>query len=316
MKQKWIVFLLSCCLLYSCTYTSPAASSVDISSEVSAEFSSSAPSESQSESQESPSESYPSPVAEENHFVRDLSDQIVSDLQVDSSQGEQGIRVLYEYLVENVYLADPVGLDVWRYLSNDTPAIPFLENRALSPLYFHIGSCEDFASAMVLLLESAGYEAQYVSGFTLSVNQEYIDHAWTVVKLDGVWYHLDSQLEQNVVRNNMLKYRFYLKSDTTMAWDHKWGENIITSWSFLTPNEIQIIKEDYLYPTCPTDWESLTPISISLPSAPNYGDIEFEISQMKQKSGKINLSPLTLNVNPPILVPQHHITPLLNDQSP
>lgn len=248
--------------------------------------------------------------------VEVLALDLVKSLGASADQGEAAIRTLYTYLVSNVWFADPVGLDAWRYLTaQDEKAISYLENRALSPLLFHIGSCEDFAAAMVMLLRAAGFEAEYVAGYTLSVGQVYVDHAWAVVQLDGQWYHLDPQLEQNVTRKNELTYRFYLKSDADYSIDHRWGENLIALWPTMPEHEKAAIHEHYTPPACP---ESYVPapasVQVALPLRPNAADVERQLAALKKESGKGELAPIWLDVEPPILVERHHITPPLLDQ--
>lgn len=242
-----------------------------------------------------------------------LASDIAADITAEFPTAEERIRAAYQYLIKNVWFGDPVGLDTWRYLPPYSDnAISYLDNRALSPLLFGIGSCEDFAAAMTLLLRAAGFEAQYVAGFTLSKEQVYIDHAWTVVKLGESWYHLDPQLEQNVIRGNRLTYRYYLKSDAEFAVDHKWGENLIEYWPEMPQAEKDAIREQYTPPVCPGSYNSPPePIYIAPPERPDLGELETEIDSIRKASGRGELDPIQLNVEPPILVAAHHITPPL-----
>ena len=232
-----------------------------------------------------------------------------------AGQGEETVRAAYRWLVEQVYFADPVGLDSWRYLSDDDTAIPYLENRALSPLLFGIGSCEDFAAAMVMLLRAAGFEADYVAGYTLSVEQVYIDHAWAVVKLDGRWYHLDPQLEQNVSRGNRLAYRYYLRSDGELELDHKWGENLIAHWPEMPEEEKAVIRTLHTPPPCPRSGPRPQPETIPPPPKPNMAVVEAQIDKLRAESQKGTLPPIHLNVEPPVLVAARHVTPPLPVQA-
>lgn len=247
-------------------------------------------------------------------FMEALAAEVLQkEILVNGETGEAAIRAVYHWLLQTVRFGDPVGLDVWRYLSDDTEPIPYLENRAFSPLRFRIGSCEDFAAAMTLLLRAAGFDAEYVAGFTLSVDQAYIDHAWAVVRLGGVWYHIDPQLEQNVTRNHSLTYRYYLKSDKEFALDHKWGENLIDYWPDMPDEEKQAIRALYTPPVCTDEYPPPEAITIPLPLKQNMAEIETEISTIKKQSGKAALSPIPLNVEPPVLVAAHHVTPPLLD---
>lgn len=247
--------------------------------------------------------------------VREMADALADQLSIKSGDGEAAIRTAYKYMIENIYFADPVGLDVWRYLSDSQAgsqeSIPFIQNRSVSPFLFQIGSCEDFAAAMVMLLESAGFEAEYVAGYTVSVDHVYIDHAWAVVKLGDNWYHLDPQLEQNVTKQNMLTYRYYLKSDGEMFIDHKWGENLIEYWSSMPDFEKEAIRQSYTPPPCSESFAPPKAETVRKPLKPNMADVELKIRGIKKESGKGELPPVKLNVEPPVLVKQHHITPPL-----
>lgn len=257
--------------------------------------------------------------AAENSFIKALADDRVAQLGAHASQGESAVRDIYHYLVENIYFTNPVGLDVWQYYAESQQPVSYLENRALSPLLFQIGSCEDFAAALVLLLRSAGFEAEYVAGYTLSVDQVYIDHAWAMVQLDGAWYHLDPQLEQNVTRDNRLTYRYYLRSDEEMEADHKWGENLIAYWPDIPKGEQEQIRLLYTPPLCPAQYKWKQPLqaqTIPLPQKPNMADLEADIAARKRQGKNQKISAVRLNVEPPILVAKRHITPPLLSQTP
>ena len=101
-----------------------------------------------------------------------------------------------------------------------------MEQRALSPLRFGVGMCEDYVAALTLLLRDMGLRAEYVPGLIYSVEGHLVDHAWTIVQIDGVWYHLDSQLEDNISCRGSVRYRYLLNSDTTRAASHRWGQNL------------------------------------------------------------------------------------------
>ena len=106
----------------------------------------------------------------ENAWIASLADGIAAPILARELPPAEEIRAAYLWLIENVYFADPVGLDAWRYHGDPDAPPPYLENRALSPLRFGVGSCEDFAAAMAVLLRRMGYKAQYVSGLTISVD--------------------------------------------------------------------------------------------------------------------------------------------------
>ena len=162
-------------------------------------------------------------------------------------------KAAFDYMIEHTVLDEPIGLEIWRIHGGGEVPIPYLEQRAISPLQYGAGMCEDYAAALTLLLQGMGLEARYVPGLTYSAEGNLVDHAWTAVRIDGVWYHLDSQLEDNISRRKTIRHRYFLKSDATMAASHRWGERLIAS-GLLTEAQNAEIAESWLIPTCPADY--------------------------------------------------------------
>ena len=240
----------------------------------------------------------------ENAYIAARADEIAAGLSCGEPVEE--IRAAYCHIIENTYFADPVGLDSWRWHSvPGTPAPPYVESRAVSPLCYGVGSCEDFAAALTVLLSRMGYQAAYVSGLTLSVDGRFIDHAWTVVQLDGVWYHLDPQLEQNVIRDGLLTYRYFLKDDSYMLADHRWGENLAAYWSgALTPEQSETLLQTIgNVPACPESYAPApAPHQIDLPARPDAGALQKTIDRQRQAfiDAYGQPAPCELNTTPPI----------------
>lgn len=227
--HRIIVAVMLCILLAGCTGKQTEIGSVDKNIrqlsdntlEISSEQRKEAPKQAMENTEEEKIEPY------QNHYIVSLADKILQDiLPQDEKDPSEKVRYIYEYLVTNCFFADPVGIDIWQIRGNPEEVPTFLELHALSPLAFDLGSCEDYAAAMVLLCTRAGIEAQYLPGLTYSVEGELVDHAWALVKIGGNWYHVDPQLERNIIHNGILRYRFFMKDDASMYPGHLWGENL------------------------------------------------------------------------------------------
>ena len=48
-------------------------------------------------------------------------------------------KAAFDYMIENTYLDEPIGLELWRIHGGGEKAILYLEQRALSPLRFGQG---------------------------------------------------------------------------------------------------------------------------------------------------------------------------------
>ena len=106
--------------------------------------------------------------------------------------------------------------------------------------------CEDYAAALTLLYRAAGLQAEYVPGITYSAEGPLVDHYWTMVMVDGQWYHVDPQLEDNISRHGYVRYRYFMRGSSIHA-SHWWGQNLIDS-GMLTPEQEEDVRQHYLFP--------------------------------------------------------------------
>lgn len=83
---------------------------------------------------------------------------------------------LHDYLVTHCRYSSnveqPAGSDIYR---------------AYGALVNEDAVCNGYAEALQVLFACAGIESQFVIG-----TADGIEHAWNLVKIDGVWYHLDA----------------------------------------------------------------------------------------------------------------------------
>lgn len=233
-------------------------------------------------------------------------DQVVQDvaatiLEPGMSEYERA-KAAFDYMIASTNLIDPVGLDLWRIRGDQGQTQPsYVENRSLSVLLYGVGMCEDYAAAFTMLLRGMGLEAEYVPGLTYSTEGALVDHAWAMAKIDGVWYHLDCQLEDNISRHGAIRYRYFMKSDVTMAGSHRWGQNLIRS-GLLTAEQNEEIAQSYRMNECPQDYP--TPSRQTFTSAPTpdvvaiQAQIEAEFREYESTYGA--LTPLELNIVPPV----------------
>ncbi|MDR2908557.1 MAG: hypothetical protein LBU86_01560 [Oscillospiraceae bacterium] len=287
--------------------------------ERSSDSSSSAPAggelSSETASASSPPPAEASPAAEEsaplspeggegapNAYIAGVAAEVTARITTPGMTEFERAKAAFDYIVETTTLADPVGLELWRVRGGEGDSLPtFAENRSLSVLLYNIGMCEDYAAALTVLLRAMGLEAEYLPGLTWSTEGFLVDHSWTVAKIDGVWYHLDTQLEDNVSRHGAINYRYFMRGDSTLSASHRWGQNLIDS-GLLTEGQNGEIKAGFIPPACPRDYE--TPARRRLASAhpPDTAAIraavEAEIREYEEKNGP--LAPMELNTIPPL----------------
>ena len=238
-------------------------------------------------------------------YISSLVSEVVDGL-IQPGMGEfEMARAAFDWIVETNTLGEPLGLDLWRVRQPDDPTPSFLENRSLSVLLWNTGMCEDYSAALTLILRGMGLNALYIPGLTYAADGSgFVNHAWTMVEIDGVWYHLDSQLEQNVTRQGRLRYRYFLKGDEAMLASHRWGQNLIDT-GLLTGAQNEEIARDFLPPPAPQDFPTPAIHNFQPPPPPDRAAIQAaiaaELTAFEEAQGP--LTPLELNIIPPVFGP-------------
>lgn len=234
-------------------------------------------------------------------YLRELVQRTAESITQPGMGEYQRAKAAFDYMIRHTAMAEPVGLSLWRVHGGGEQPISFLEQRAISPLRFGVGMCEDYAAALTLLLQGMGLEARYVPGLTFSAEGNLVDHAWTVVKIDGSWYHLDCQLEDNISRHGTVRYRYFLRGDDTLAGSHRWGQNLIAA-GLLTDAQNAEIAEMWTPPPCPQDYPTPQRWPFESDPAPEPAALaaqaDREIAAWEEKNGP--LPPMTLNTIPPV----------------
>ena len=86
------------------------------------------------------------------------------------------------------------------------------------------GQCQGYTEATALLLAMGGIESRVVSGYATSANGTEELHAWNQVRLDGIWYHLDTTWNDPIPDSkDYVSLTYFNRSDTFFSEDHKWS---------------------------------------------------------------------------------------------
>ena len=99
--------------------------------------------------------------------------------------------------------------------------------------------CSGYAAAFDLLLKCAGLESRFVVGYAESSQRRIDDssgekskrstlkadnHAWNQVKIDGIWYNVDTIWDDPVGTKDMLSHMYFNIDDELMSMTHEWDE--------------------------------------------------------------------------------------------
>ena len=113
----------------------------------------------------------------------------------------QKLLVLHDYLVtENRYDE--------QYYSDTVPESSYT---AYGALVLGVAVCQGYSLAYQYLLEQCGIPSAYVSS-------DEMDHGWCLVRLGGIWYHVDVTWDDPTPDNlGHVLHKFFLLSDAAMA---------------------------------------------------------------------------------------------------
>lgn len=113
------------------------------------------------------------------------------------------------------YVVNKVKYD-YQNLQNDT--IPDDSFTAYGALIKGTAVCQGYAESMYRLLNKAGVKCMIISG---SGNN--VPHAWNLVSIGGVYYHLDTTFDDPVSSSgDVLSYNYFNLPDDEMSKNHSW----------------------------------------------------------------------------------------------
>lgn len=152
------------------------------------------------------------------------------------------------------YLITHTKYDVKEYnnvIKDENSYNPYVHNEN-SVLINGLGVCDGYAKSMQLLLDAVGIENWLVYGSGFSGKQK-VGHAWNMVKLDGMYYHLDATWDDPVPdMGNFISYRYFNVSDDDMKKDHEWEYTnykrcTSTKYNFMHDMEFAVTKDAWIY---------------------------------------------------------------------
>lgn len=129
-----------------------------------------------------------------------------------SSVNEDNIEEYLKYVIENeIKSKDIKSLYNWvkrkiGYYSYYSSGSKSTKTLAVEALNKRCGACWHYAALMTMILKAAGYDARVLKGG----GHTFAEHQWTIVKKDGVWYHIDAMRSSvyMVTTEKLKEYKF------------------------------------------------------------------------------------------------------------
>ncbi|MCI8443420.1 MAG: hypothetical protein HFG27_12970 [Provencibacterium sp.] len=237
-------------------------------------------------------------------YIRQVIREHTAKIEQPGMSEYERVKAAADYVMSIGYYHRPVALDVWRWRTAGDRVPTYEQMRGLHMLLFGIETCEGYAAALNLLLEEMGIETRYMTGMTYLARGGLGYHSWSQVKIDGVWYHLDCELEDGIARDDgHVSYRYFLKSDASMSASHFWGQRLI-DLGRLEPGQVEEVQVHYMGESCPQDYPTPAPNSIPVNPRPDTDSLREELSAelAEYEASYGSLDYMELDILPPVFV--------------
>ncbi|MDR0861612.1 MAG: hypothetical protein LBN30_02410 [Oscillospiraceae bacterium] len=160
-------------------------------------------------------------IKKADDFIENILDKSIKAGMTDN----QKVKAVYDYLIYNfVHEASTVPLvaTTWEKANPLSFSVdfmkPIMENGK--------GTCDAFANTFKLTAIRLGFECNYVSGYYVNASSgTKLGHGWNQIKVDGVWYWLDVDVEGTVYRREKYSeplYFLFMKKDSEWLSNHDW----------------------------------------------------------------------------------------------
>jgi len=122
----------------------------------------------------------------------------ITNLNLNGKSEYEKVKAVHDYVVNNV--------------SYDTT---LEKHSTYNAVCERTSVCQGYASMLYNMMIRAGVDCRIIGG-TADNGSGPGAHAWNIVKIDGVWYHVDSTWDDPVSVTPMLRYDYFLLSDGTI----------------------------------------------------------------------------------------------------
>ena len=91
----------------------------------------------------------------------------------------------------------------------------------IGPLGQGVGVCEGIAKTVKILCDTLGIGCVIAIAEANPDKQIKYRHAWNIVELDGVYYHLDATFDNSLSHDDIIRYDYFLLDDAHIFRDHE-----------------------------------------------------------------------------------------------
>ena len=168
------------------------------------------------------------------------------------------VRQIHDKLIALVNYNDPVAdgavaLERGQDLAHTAYGCLVTDSSGIS----NYAVCDGYTLAMEYLLQQCGIEVAFIGGMAGASEAEAGGHAWNIVKIDGVWYEMDSTWDDAGSREDDLtpgteEYQYFMEALQDPGYREKLDHFLFlvstdTITHFLPGDEYKYITQDGMY---------------------------------------------------------------------
>ncbi len=142
--------------------------------------------------------------------------QTLAKITNDGMSTYEKVKACYDWLIQNC----SYGLNRSEFKAPDFKSELWQKDgnafRAYGMLTGHVGVCTDYSCAFAALTRAIGLNCYMVRGLTARASGGMTGHDWCVMKINGVEYVFDPQIDDNIAKGGSIGYyRFCVTYDET-----------------------------------------------------------------------------------------------------
>ena len=179
-------------------------------------------------------------TAKQEKAVTDGVSAALAGMELDGKSDYEKLTAIYQYIMDHCTY-DHKNLD------DDTYT---LKHTAYAALCNETAVCQGYATLLYRMLLSVGIDCRFISGLGGGG-----DHAWNIVKLDGLWYNVDLTWDDDYSEKNSkvtIEKLPYFLNNTTFSQEHIRDEEFDTADFHI---EYPMAADDYKFQIPCTDGE-------------------------------------------------------------
>lgn len=140
---------------------------------------------------------------EKRNLIDNKVNDIIEKLITTDMNNKEKIKVIHDYIINNTIYDEDFCIE--EDPKNCETTSPYQADTAYGVLFEHYGICSGYTDLMAIFLDKLE-----IANYRI-INDS---HTWNAVKIDNIWYHLDTTWDDPISDKEILTYTYFLITTT------------------------------------------------------------------------------------------------------